>query len=97
MVAAAERNKREQEEADRIAYDQFRRSKADQIYAALAPSERAIITGLARPPGTGFGTGDGSLAKIMFNITRVRITAERHGEKIPTFEQLQSAQRVPQS
>jgi hypothetical protein len=41
--------KLEQEEANRIAYDVFRRSKADDIYASLALSEQAIIIDLARP------------------------------------------------
>jgi Replication initiator protein A len=96
MTAAADRKKHEQEEADRIAYDQLRRSRADALFATLAPSEQATITGLARPADTSFGTNDGALAKIMFDIARARITAERHGGEIPTFEQWKSTRRVPQ-
>jgi hypothetical protein len=94
VAAAAERKKHEQEEADRIAYDQFRRDRANAIFAALEPSEQSIITELARPVGTGFGTGSGSLAKIMFDSARARITAERHSGKIPTLEQWKSTLHV---
>jgi hypothetical protein len=86
--AAAVRQAEQQQTDARIAYDRFRRSSVAALFATLPADEQAIIEGQARALNGGrFAAGNGSLATTMFEITRARITAERHANKIITFEQ----------
>jgi hypothetical protein len=89
------RQAREREEAVRLAYDRFKRSSADAVFAALPAGEQSIIENLARGRnGAGFAGRTGPLATTMFEIARGRITAERHGDKIPSFEQWRPTRRA---
>jgi hypothetical protein len=83
----AARKVREQEDAQRQAYDRYRRSAAADIFAALPKSEQGIIKGLAKAYAAKF---EGSLQDSMANFGRIRFTIERHGEKLITFERWQS-------
>ena len=68
-------------------YDRFRRVQADQLFASLSGREQAAIEAAARAKTPNSPRGRGSLADIMFAVDRARITAERHPNKIPSFEQ----------
>ena len=76
------------QEALRTAYDRFRRDQARDLYASLPEDERAIIDAEARRTSTGF---EGSLAERMLDIRKSSITAQRHSDKIKTFDEWQSS------
>src|SRR2546422_148925 len=61
-VQQAARKVREQEDAQRQAYDRYRRSEAVDIFAALPKSEQGIIKGLAQTHAAKF---EGSLQDSM--------------------------------
>jgi len=91
-AAEAARLARERQDAARLAYDRFRRSRADELFDALPKGEQDIIAGLARAgSGAGYAAANPSFANIMFELARARITAERHLDKIPTIEQWSAA------
>ena len=73
----------------RMDYDRFRRTTANRLFSTLPEKEQAVIETAARAKAPGYGRGSGSLAQIMFEIERARITTERHPGKIPTYEQWQ--------
>src|SRR5207253_1984772 len=83
----AARKAREQEDAQRQAYDRYRRLAAADIFAALPKSEQGIIKGLAQTHAAKF---KGSLQDSMADFGRIRFTIERYGERLITFEQWQS-------
>ncbi len=93
-VAAEAHRSREREEADRMAYDRYRRAQADEMFATLPAEEKETIDTLARAGNRPFGAGDGSLASTMHLLTRARITAERHPNKIKSFETWQKSFRA---
>jgi hypothetical protein len=79
---------KERENVTKHAYDRFRRSSADQLFETLPKGERGIIEGLARASSSsGFAATNGSFANTMFDLARARITADRHPDKIQSFEQ----------
>jgi hypothetical protein len=73
----------------RMDYDRFRRAEADRLFAKLSAKEQTAIEAAARAKAPRFGQGSGSLAQIMFEIERARITAQRHPRKIPSLEEWQ--------
>ena len=90
-VREAARRKREQEEAQRQAYDSFRRSQAITLFATLPEAERAIIEDQAHAHAAKF---TGSLRDSMIEFGRARFTIERHGDKLTTFEQWNAERTV---
>jgi hypothetical protein len=88
QAEAAARQKAQ--EALRTAYDRFRRDQARDLYATLPADERAIIDAEARRTSTSFN-GSGSLAERMLDIRKSSITAQRHSDKIKTFDEWQSS------
>jgi hypothetical protein len=87
--AQADANERQKvQEALQSAYDRFRRDQARDLYATLPEAEKAVIDEEARRTSTGF---DGRLAERMFDLRKGMITAQRHTDKIPTFEAWQAA------
>ena len=93
-AAAEARQIREWEEADRMAYDRYRRAQADELFETLPAEEREIIERLARTSNRPFVAGDGSLASTMYVLARARITAERHPNKIKSFEAWRKSSRA---
>jgi hypothetical protein len=87
-VAQDARRAREREDTVRLAYARFKRSSADSLFASFPATEQTIIEGLAHAHnGAGFTGRNSSLAMTIFEIARARITAERHSDKILSFEQ----------
>jgi len=86
QTAAKERQ--EAQEALKSAYDRFRRDQARELYSRLPEAERAGIDTEARQASTGF---DGPLAERMLDIRKGMITAQRHSDKLTTFEDWQSS------
>jgi len=86
QVAASERQKAQ--EALQSAYDRFRRDQARNLYASLPEAEKAAIDAEARQTSTGF---DGPLAERMLDFRKGMITAQRHADKIRTFEDWRSS------
>jgi hypothetical protein len=86
VAAQGKREAEEKATKQRTEYSNFRRLQADRLFAALSAREQAAIETAARgkAPRTG---GKGSLAQIMFDFERVRITAEKYPNKITSFEQ----------
>ena len=80
-AAGAARQTREREESDRLAYDRYRRAAAEQLFASLPATERALIEDLARAGNRPFAAGTGSLASTMYEIAKLRIAVERHPDK----------------
>jgi hypothetical protein len=94
-TAAQARRATEREEALQLAYDRFRRSSADAVFASLPAAEQATIEAMARGlNGAGFAARSGPLATTLFEITRARVTIERHGAKVPSFEQWRATRRA---
>jgi hypothetical protein len=88
-AAAEERKATEQRrEEDRLSYDAYRRTKVAAIFETLPAAERQKIELLARQAAAGFG---GSLAEAMFATKRSQITAQRHSDRIKTFEEWKAA------
>jgi hypothetical protein len=76
---------KEREEAQGIAYDRYRRQSGEALFRTLLASEQAVIEDLARKRGS-YGTSQGPLATTLYEIAKARITAERHVDRIMTFE-----------
>jgi hypothetical protein len=94
-AAEATRLANERQDATRLAYDRFRRIRADQLFETLPKAEQGIIEGLARASNSsGFAATNGSFAKTMFDLARARITAERHPDKIQSLEQWTDIRRA---
>lgn len=97
QTVAAQRagqSKRDAEERatkQRIEYSNYRRLQADRLFITLSAGERAAIEAAARAKSPRSST-KGSLAEIMLDIDRARITAEKYPEKIASFEQWQKRQ-----
>lgn len=73
----------------RMDYDRYRRAQAVRLFSSLPAKERASIEAAALAKAPRYGRGSGPLAQTIFEIERVRITAQRHPKIIPTFEQWQ--------
>ena len=73
--------------------DAARRAAARRLFGNLPAEEQAEFEALARFKMLHTARGGGSLAETMCAIEKVRITAQRYPEQIPTFEQWQ-ARRV---
>jgi hypothetical protein len=89
QVREADRKKEEQLEARTLAYANFRRTQAADMFATLPQGEQDIIETLARTSAAKF---NGSLQDSMFKFGLVRFTLERHGGKLQTFEQWTAGQ-----
>ena len=87
QAAQTARQAEEKATQERMDYDRFRRVQADKFFASLSGREQAAIEAAARAKTPHSPRGRGSLAEIMFGIDRARITAERHPDKIPSFDQ----------
>jgi hypothetical protein len=85
---AAAKERQDAQEALQSAYDRFRRDRARELYTRLPEAEQAAIDAEARRTSTGF---DGPLAERMLDIRKGMITAQRHSDKLTTFEDWQSA------
>ena len=89
-AAKASRARREAEDKAtqrRMDYDRFRRAEADRIFSRLPIKEQTAIKAAAHAKIAQHTPRRGSLADIMVDIERARITVERHPGKIPSFDQ----------
>lgn len=73
-----------QAEAEKSAYEAYRRSQARSIFKTLPPEDRAAIDDEAAAKAA---TYSGSLRRIMTDRKRDEIVIERHRSLIPTFEE----------
>jgi hypothetical protein len=91
--AEAARRVLDQEEAALYEYDHYRRQQAEAVFARLPADEQTTIERLVRSGG-----GDrplaGPMAATLHKVAKARLTAERHPDQIPTFEQWRGAQRA---
>jgi hypothetical protein len=85
-VSSASRIAKEHEASERAAYDRFRSSSAEVIFASLPIGKRAAIEKLAHDKVPAFAK-KGSLAEIMLTIEKLRIVSEHYAAQIPTFGQ----------
>jgi hypothetical protein len=72
------------QEAERSAYEDFRRSEAVRLLASLPQTEREAIEGQAVAYAAKF---TGGLRDTMLAFGRTRFTIERHPDRLTTFEQ----------
>jgi len=79
--------------ADLYDYDHFRRQQAEAVFARLPADEQAAIEALARSGG-GDRPLSGPMAATLYKIAKTRLTAERHPDQIPTFEQWRGEQQA---
>ena len=89
-ATAQTKARKEAEETHQAAYDRFRRDHARKVYETLTDAERTTIDVEARGASAGF---DGPLAARMVEIRKMLLTAQRHTDKIPTFEEWKTARR----
>jgi hypothetical protein len=78
---------REEEEAERSAFNADRRKEARRMFTALPLGEREEIERLATAKASAF---QGSLRGSMLEFNKLRLTIERHPDKLTTFAQWQS-------
>ena len=89
-AAAAAKEQSEQEAAVRAAYTQFRRDQAVALFPKLPKSEQRAIENLAQAQCKGVF----AKSALMIEYSRAQITAERHAEKIPSFEKWNASRRA---
>lgn len=87
-VAQAERDR---EEADQFAFEQYRRETAERVFEALSLSERQDIEQQVRATQP---TGTSPMADFLFRAARARLVADRHSDKIATFEDWKAMQHA---
>lgn len=80
----AARKAMDQADADRQAFDTFRRSQAKGIFAGLSANDRETLETQARDHASRFR---GAIQDAMYQFAKVRFTIERHGHHLSTFEQ----------
>ena len=85
MAAEAANAVRDQVEADQVAYEEYRRQEADQIFARLPSTERDKIEALL--PDKQIRNSKGPLAKMLFRVDRARLVADQYTQDIKSFEQ----------
>lgn len=78
------REAEQREEARRAEFERERRLAATRLFASLPADEKATIEQLAIERAATF---EGSLREKMFDFNRLRLTIERHGSRLKTFEQ----------
>lgn len=88
--ARAERARREAEEAEQAAYHRYRRAEAERVFAALPQEERTAIELAARPKAASF---TGPLAESMLSRAIAAATADRHPDKIRSFDDWRAHRR----
>jgi hypothetical protein len=74
---------RREKEDERLAYDRYRRLEIAATFASLPTDERTTIEELA---GRAAATFHGSLRDAMLSTKRNQITAQRHGDRIKSFD-----------
>jgi hypothetical protein len=74
---------RREKEDERLAYDRYRRLEIAAIFASLPTDERTTIEELAARAAATFR---GSLRDTMLSTKRSQITAQRHGDRIKSFD-----------
>jgi len=84
----AARVNRERGEAEKEAYKQARREQAEALFATLPHEEQEAILAAAQTCAARFS---GSLRNSMTHFHKVKLTAERYGDRLPSFEQWRSA------
>ena len=79
-AAASARLEREQRERDAAAYDQYRRDKAEQLFAAASPDvqESILVTAAARAKANGGMLGKTG-SSLVLRMERDKVIAERFG------------------
>jgi hypothetical protein len=87
-AATREKAAREKREAERLAYDHYRRQEAASLFRSLPAKEQQVIEQSAEAAAARFG---GSLRTSMRGVYRAQITAQRHPGDIKTFEEWKSA------
>ncbi len=81
-AAAAQASKAEQD-ALQDAFARFRHEEIQAVFASLSSAERITIEALAQQAGaTGFASG----SKLVVDRARDRIVAERHSDRLTSFE-----------
>ena len=85
-AAMAARDAEDQATAARVAYADFRRGEAEALFGTLPAEEQAAIEALARARSTTPGRFDGPLAQTLFKLKRAQMTAERHPDRITSFD-----------
>lgn len=80
----AARLAKDQCDAERNAYDRFRRAQAAEIFRTLPIADQAGIEAQARAYAISF---NGSLRDIMFASKKIALTFTRHGNRIKSFDQ----------
>lgn len=85
----ARMTQKHQAEAEKTAYEAYRRSEARRIFEALASGERSAIETAAAGRAASF---TGSLRKIMNDRKREEIVIERHSDEFDSFEEWRANQ-----
>ena len=86
-VREAADRQREAEEAERAAYDAFRRREANLLFDRLPKEEQSAIEAAAGLKARSF---NGSLGEAMRTRAIYALTVERHGDLIKSFEEWRS-------
>jgi hypothetical protein len=75
---------KEKAEAERMAYESYRRAQAIKLFEALPADQRSEIEQQANVYASGF---HGSLRDRMFASRRYHLMLTQHGDRLPTFDQ----------
>jgi len=83
-IAKADDAARRRGEAERIAYDRYRRQEAIRLFQTLPADDQRAIEAQAEGAAARF---DGSLRDTMRGVNLAKITAQRHEGRIKSFEE----------
>ena len=90
VAARARRDAEKRTTNARVEYVCSRRAEADRLFETLPAEEQATIDAIARSKSFTNERCDGPLTQMLVKLKRTEITAERHPDKITSFERWSS-------
>ena len=87
LAAEAARQDEEREAKLQFEYVCFRRAEADKLFKTLTTEEQATIEALARAITAPKGSHNTYMVETMLKLKRTQITAERHTDRLTSFDQ----------
>jgi hypothetical protein len=87
-LATRQKTTSDKSEAERLAYDGYRRRQAQTLFQSLPSREQQVIDEMAERAAARF---NGSLRASMRGVYRAQITARRHPNDIKTLDQWRDA------
>ena len=75
----------------REAYDRYRHTAGERLFAGLPAAERAVIEALAHAGNRPLAASNGPLASTILEIAKLRIAVDRHPDGVMSYDEWKSA------